>query len=196
MGPAAVSEDAQLVARICGGDLDAFGILYDKYKGPLYRTALAISRDHAAAQEILQDAFVRAYAALGRAEVTSSLGPWLQRITVNVACNWARQNRRWSLALDSWLDRLASSSSQSPERAAEVVDLRQAVHEALAKLSFQQRAVIALYYLQGFSLNEIAYVLDCPVGTIKSRLHYAGRALRSRLQEDQRLAGEVVYGTP
>lgn len=189
-----IGEDAALVSRICCGDLDAFEFLYHKYRGRLYRTALAITGDHGAAEEILQDAFVRAYAAMGRVEEFASLSPWLHRIVVNLSCNWAKRNRQWLLPLDSWLDRLVVPGLL-PERSAESIELGEIVREALAKLGFNHRVVIALFYVQGFSLSEIAYILDCPLGTVKSRLHYACQALRKRLQEDQRLMGEVVYGT-
>ena len=192
--PETVSEDAGLVSRICCGDLGAFEFLYRKYRSRLYRTALAITGDHGAAEEILQDGFVRAYAAMGKVDGYASLSPWLHRIAVNLSCNWAKRHRQWLLPLDTWLDRLVVPAF-SPEHAAETVELSEIVREALARLGHNQRVVIALFYVQGFSLSEIAYILDCPVGTVKSRLHYACQALRKRLKEDKRLTGEVVYGT-
>jgi len=190
----ATSEDARLVARICCGDLAAFEFLYRKYRSRLYRTALAITGDHGAAEEILQDAFVRAYGAMSRVDGCASLSPWLHRIVVNLSCNWTKRNRQWLLPLDTWVDRLVVPALL-PERTAETIELGEIVHEALAALGFNQRVVIALFYVQGFSLSEIAYILDCPVGTVKSRLHYACQALRKKLKEDKRLTGEVVYGT-
>jgi len=188
-----VSEDAGLVARIRSGDLGAFELLYRKYKSRLYGTALAITGDRGAAEEILQDAFVRAYRAMGRADGSVSLSPWLHRIVVNLSCNWVRRNRQWTLPLDTWLDRLAIPAV-SLEYAAESIELSAIVREAVAGLNSGQRAAIVLFYVQGFSLPEIAYILDCPVGTVKSRLHYACQALRKKLSADKRLAGEVVYG--
>lgn len=190
----ALSEDAQLVARIRQGDLEAFEVLYHKYKTPLYRTALAITGDRGAAEEVLQDAFVRAYRAMDRADGSRSLSPWLHRIAVNLSCNWVKRNRQWLASLDTWLDRLAVPAV-SPEVAAESIELGEIVREALAGLGFNHRTVIVLFYVQGFSLAEIAYIMDCPLGTVKSRLHYACRALRRKLLEDKRLTGEVVYGT-
>lgn len=191
-----MSEDAELVSRIRQGDFAAFETLYHKYKRPLYQTALAITNDHSAAEEILQDGFVRAYAALGQVDASPSLSPWLHRIIVNLSYNWTNRNRRWPLALDALLDGLAVSPVASPEQAAEGNALREIVQQAVASLQFKQRVVVMLFYLQGFSLLEIAYILNCPVGTVKSRLHYACKALRKKLSEDRRLAGEVVYGVP
>lgn len=190
-----MSEDADLVLRIQGGDLQAFEALYHKYERQLYRTALAISGDSGAAEEILQDTFVRAYGAMDRVDASLSLAPWLYRIALNLSYNWSGRHRHWPLDIDLWVDRLIAGPGVSPEREMEGGELRDVVQEALASLGFKQRTVIALFYLQGFSLAEIAYILDCPVGTVKSRLHYACKALRQKLSRDRRLAGEVVYGT-
>ena len=190
-----MSEDAELVSRIRCGDLDAFEALYHKYKRRLYQTALAITGDSGAAEEILQDGFVRAYGAMGRVNASTSLSPWLYRIVVNLSYNWANRNRHWPLALDSLIDRLIDGPEASPEHAAEGSELRQIIWEAVSSLGFKQRSAIVLFYLQGLSLREIAYILDCPVGTVKSRLHYACKALRKKLGEDRRLAGEVAYVT-
>lgn len=190
-----MSEDAVLVSRICCGDMDAFEALYDKYKRPLYRAALAISGDHGAAEEILQDTFVRAYAAMGRVDTSMPLSPWLHRIVVNLSYNWASRNRQPAVRLDELFDRLLASPTASPEHVAESTELCEIVRQAVASLAVKQRVVVVLYYLQGLSMPEIAYALDCPVGTVKSRLHYACKALRQRLKGDRRLVGEVAYVT-
>jgi RNA polymerase sigma-70 factor (ECF subfamily) len=190
-----MSEDAELVSRIRCGDLDAFEALYHKYKRQLYQTALAITGDSGAAEEILQDGFVRVYAAIERVDVSRPLSPWLYRIVVNLSYNWMNHHRHWPLALDTLIEHLIAGPAASPEHVAEGSELRRIVWEAVASLSFKQRSAVVLFYLQGLSLQEIAYILDCPVGTVKSRLHYACKALRKKLSEDRRLTGEVAYGT-
>jgi len=190
-----MSEDAELVSRIRCGDLDAFEALYHKYKRQLYQTALAITGDSGAAEEILQDGFVRVYAAIERVDVSRPLSPWLYRIVVNLSYNWMNHHRHWPLALDTLIEHLIAGPAASPEHVAEGSELRRIVWEAVASLSFKQRSAVVLFYLQGLSLQEIAYILDCPVGTVKSRLHYACKALRKKLSEDGRLTGEVAYGT-
>jgi RNA polymerase sigma-70 factor (ECF subfamily) len=189
-----MSEDAELISRIRGGDLDAFEALYNKYKRRLYQTALAITGDSGAAEEVLQDCFVRAYQAMDRVNAATSLGPWLYRIVVNLSYNWANRSRHWPLDLDTLIDRLIAGPSASPETVAEGSELRQIVWDAVSSLSFKHRSVVVLFYVQGLNLKEIAYILDCPVGTVKSRLHYACQSLRSKLREDRRLTGEVAYG--
>ena len=190
-----MSEDAELVSRIRSGDLDAFQTLYRKYRTALYRTGLAITGDRGAAEEVLQDCFVRAYAAMGRVDTSTSLSAWLHRIVINLSCNWKQHNRQWPLALEEWVERLLPASVDGPEHQAEGNEARELVRQAIGSLSLKQRTVIVLFYLQGFKLSEIAYILDCPIGTVKSRLHYACGALRKRLHKDRRVAGEVAYGT-
>jgi len=190
-----MSEDLQLVMRIRAGDLCAFEALYHKYKSSLYHTALAITGDNGAAEELLQDCFIRAHAAIERVDGSRSLSPWLHRIIVNLSYNWATRSQRWPLALDTFVDRLIAGPASSPEYAAEGSELRAAVRDAVVSLSFKQRVVVVLFYFQGFQLSEIAYILDCPIGTVKSRLHRASRALRIQLLADRRLASELVYAT-
>jgi RNA polymerase sigma-70 factor (ECF subfamily) len=184
-------EDEELVSRIRQGDLGAFEALYDKYKLPLYRTALAITRDHGTAEEILQDALVRAYAALDRVDASVSLAPWLHRIIVNLSYNWTKRKQQSAVALDEVLDNLTAAAPLHPEEVAEGNELSAIIREAVDSLSFKRRVVI----VQGFSLQEIAYILNCPVGTVKSRLHYASRALRIKLSKDRRLREVLAYAT-
>jgi len=88
--------DGQLVVRIRSGDLEALGKLYERYKTQVYRTALAITRDKEAAEDILQDAFLRVYTYAGRIDETVSLGPWLYRVTVNLAYSWVSRVKKVS----------------------------------------------------------------------------------------------------
>jgi RNA polymerase sigma-70 factor (ECF subfamily) len=190
-----MAEDAQLVAQIRGGDLSAFEALYHKYMRQLYHTALAITGEAGAAEEALQDCFLRAYAAMDRVDASRPLSPWLYRIIVNLSYNWIGRTQRWPLALDAFVDRLLTGPSSCPEQYAEIGELRAVVREAVASLSLKQRSVVVLFYFQGFTLVETAYILECPVGTVKSRLHRASQTLRRQLLEDRRLASELAYAT-
>jgi RNA polymerase sigma-70 factor (ECF subfamily) len=192
-----MSEDEELVSRMQRGDVAAFEQVYHKYKRRLYQTALAITGDRGAAEEVLQDCFVRAYAARDRVDTSVPISPWLYRIIVNLSYNWANRNRRWPLALEAVAERLSASPVAGPESMAEGSERCLAVREAVAALPVKHRAVVVLFHFQGFSLQEIAYILDCPLGTVKSRLHRACEILRQRLSQDRRLegelAGEVAY---
>ena len=183
-------EDDELLAQIRRGDLQAFEALYDKYKGQVYRTALAIAGDSSAAEDILQDCFLRLHANIDRIDGSVPISPWLHRVTVNLAYNLVARRKRIVGSLDSGADYLAGAAVPL-ERVAERSEVRDRVQTAIDSLSFQQRAVVVLFYLAEFSLEEIAYILNCPVGTVKSRLHYARNKLRSQLQEQESV--EVPY---
>jgi RNA polymerase sigma-70 factor (ECF subfamily) len=174
-------DDGELIERVRAGDLQAFEELYNKYRRPVFHTALAITHDRQAAEEILQDCFVRAHRHIDRIDTSLPLSPWLHRITVNLSYHWATRRKSWLVSLDEVVGHLASTARGLPERVTEQREVQRIVQEAIAELSFNHRAVVVLYFLQGFSLAEIAYILDCPQGTVKSRLHYACKKLRSRL---------------
>lgn len=185
--------DDQLIAQVRGGDLKALETLYEKYKDQIYRTALAITRDQQAAEDILQDCFLRLHANIDRLDGSVPIAPWLHRVTVNLSYNWHARGRRWIHSLEGVIENLVTSSRGLPERQVERTELKDTVQKAIDTLSFSQRVVVVLFYLSGFSLEEIAYVLDCPVGTVKSRLHYARRNLRRWLEREGYWQPEVAY---
>ncbi|MBU0491646.1 MAG: RNA polymerase sigma factor [Chloroflexi bacterium] len=191
-------EDNELIAQIRQGNTAAFELLYNRYKGPVYRTALAITKNPQIAEEILQDCFLRVYRYIDRVNGDYPLSPWLHRITVNLCYNRLERKRHFAVPLEDVVSFLRLDAQQSPESRLESKERRELVREHIAKLSPKYRAVLVLYYLQGFSQKEVADILDCPVGTVKSRLHYACRKLRDSLEQDVRLGepaarGEVAY---
>jgi RNA polymerase sigma-70 factor (ECF subfamily) len=186
--------DGWLVVRIREGDLDALGELYERYKTLVYRTALAITRDERAAEDILQEAFLRVYTYADGIDETVPLGPWLYRVTVNLSYSWTSRVKRWLHSIQGTLDRLASPAQWHPEAVTEEQEWRQILRQAIDALPSRHRVVIILHYLEGLSLKEIAYVIDVPEGTVKSRLHYAREKLRKAiLERERRLVPEVAY---
>ena len=189
----ASSQDGQLIAELQDGDLDALGVLYERHKTTVYRTALAITHDPSAAEDILQDCFLRLYKYAHSIDRSLPLRPWLYRVTTNLAYNWERRRKRWQTPLDDALDWLASPFQASPEWRAEMSDVHGQVMDALRSLSPNQRIVLVLYYLNSLNLKEIASILDCPVGTVKSRLHYGREALRHKLETSQKAVSEFAF---
>jgi RNA polymerase sigma-70 factor (ECF subfamily) len=173
--------DADLIARLRADDLDALGVLFDRYYARVYRTATAITHDSAAADDIAQDCFLRLHRHAHRIDTSLPLMPWLYRVTVNLSYTWTTRHQKRRVSLDSVVDYLMSPARQGPEPMAEHAGTRDEVRRAIKALNFNQRVVVVLYYLNGLSLDEIADTLDCPVGTVKSRLHYARTNLRRRL---------------
>ncbi len=182
--------DGWFVVRIREGDIQALGKLYERYKALVYRTALAVTSDERAAEDILQDVFLRVYKYADRIDETLVLAPWLYRVTVNSAYTWTNRAKRWLYFIQDTLD----PAQQHPEARVEEIEQHQAILRAIDTLSPAQRVTIVLHYLEGLSLREISAVMDVSEGTVKSRLHYAREKLRRViLEQRRRLAPEVAY---
>jgi RNA polymerase sigma-70 factor (ECF subfamily) len=181
--------DQQLMTQLKEGDLEALGALYERHWMPVFRTLLAVTRDPAAAEDILQDCFLRLHRFSGRFDTRRPFRPWLYRMAVNLAYSWAARADRWETPADDLLEWVPCPDDICPERKVELNELNEQVLEAVAALSFPQSSTMALYYLNSCSLKEIATLLDCPVGTVKSRLYYG----RESLQRMMAVAPEVNH---
>ncbi len=186
--------DGPLVRRLQNGDLEALGELYEKYKTPVYRMVLAITRDQELAEDILQETFIRVYLNAGKIDDAVPLMPWLYRVAVNLCHTWSSRVRRLLNVLQQAIEQLSPVPARHPEAIAEELEWQQTVWQALDSLSVDHRTVVVLHYLEGLSLKEIAYITGTPEGTVKSRLHYARECLRKALADRQhRLLPEVAY---
>lgn len=188
-----IPEDRELIARLQSGDLDALGDIYERYRHQVYRTALAIVRDPGNAEDILQECFLRIYAYADRIDGSLPLSPWLYRVTVNLCYTWVKRNNKHNISVEDIIDRLVSPPKEAPERSAEHTELKEAVRQAINTLPFGQKAVVVLHYLNGLSLVEIAEILDCPVGTVKSRLYHARQNLKDKIGPTTWLS-DVAHG--
>lgn len=174
-------KDRDLILQLKSGSLEALGELYDRYQVMVYRTALAITGDSEAAADLLQDVFLRLHRFAERVDVDRPLEPWLYRMTANQAYTWVKRSQRWFRPLEDLADRLVGASRSSPHEIVETNDEWLQVQQALSSLPFQQRVVVVLYYLNDLSLQEISDILEVPVGTVKSRLHYGRQSLKKSL---------------
>jgi len=189
-----IPTDGELIARLQNSDLDALGELFERYRAQVYRTALAIVRDEAVAEDILQDCFLKVYGHASRIDVERSLAPWLYRVTVNLSYTWLSRGKGRRASLDNVAERVASPMRQAPDQVTEQTELRQNVRRAIGELNIDQRVVVVLYYLNGLGLQDIAEILDLPVGTVKSRLYYARENLRGVLGSNMRWLPEMAHG--
>ncbi len=186
-----MSQDAPLILRLQAGDLDALGLLYDKYRMTVYRTALAITRDSDVAEDLLQEAFLRLQTYAASVKPDLPLAPWLYRVTINLSYTWFSRHK-WLAPLDDFIENLIGPARHRPEPAAEHRDGREQMQKAIDALPFNQRVVVILHYLNDLSLQEISEILNVPLGTIKSRLYYARESLRQQL-EGNVASLEVLY---
>jgi RNA polymerase sigma-70 factor (ECF subfamily) len=187
-----MGDDARLIQRLQSGDLDALGQLYDRHRLPVFRTALAITHDQDAAEDILQEVFLRLHTYVHRVDTSLPLSPWLYRITVNLSYTYVTRRNRWRVPLEDFVDQLIGPAKYSPEPVVEHRDDLRLMQKAIDTLPFSQRVVIVLYYLNDLSLQEISEILAVPVGTVKSRLHYGRENLRRQL-DNQQTTAEVQY---
>lgn len=179
--------DAVLIERLRTNDFDALGSLFDRYYPHIYRTAAAITRDPAAADDIAQDVFLKLHQHAQRIDTALPLMGWLYRVTVNLSYTWISRRQKRRISLEDLVDQLMSPPAAAPDQQAEANELYALVRAAIYELHIQQRVVIVLHYLTGLSLDEIAQTLGVPEGTVKSRLHYARENLRRRLGDAFRL---------
>ncbi len=178
-------EDSRLVELARQGDAGAFGQLVRTYQQVAFRVAYLIAGDAADAEEIAQDAFLKAYAALARFRPDAPFRPWLLQIVANEARNRRRSaGRRAHLALRAVEDqRMAASgdAAPSPETAALAEEQRQTLLEAVNGLRDEDRQTITFRYFLELSEAEMANALGCARGTVKSRLSRALGRLREHL---------------
>lgn len=186
--------DGELIIRLQDADLEALGLLFERHRSRVYRTALAIVRDTAVAEDILQDCFLKVYLNAKRIDPNRPLPPWLYRVTVNLSYTWLSRGKGKRAPFEDAIDQLVSPVRQAPDRVAEQSETRQKVRRAIGSLSLDQRVVVVLYYLNGLGLQDIAEILDLPVGTVKSRLHYARENLRGKLGANVGWLSEEAHG--
>jgi RNA polymerase sigma-70 factor (ECF subfamily) len=173
--PLSRRSDAALVRSAQGGSSDAVEELFRRHWPSVHRSAWLVVHDPAAAEDIAQEAFVSALRALGRFDRRRPLAPWLHRIVVNRAIDWARAR---ALRPETAADALPEAAA--PAERAEMDDELVA---ALADLGPEHRAVVVLRHLLGYTPGEIATMLDLPRGTVNSRLRRALDALSLALEE-------------
>ena len=189
--------DGELILRAQQADLDAFNHLVHRHQNAVYSTALRYMRTPDLADDVTQDAFLRAYQAIDTFQNHNGIGfrSWLLRIASNRALDVLRaRKRRPADSLDAALDDEESTwapedPGETPLEFAERGDLAQHLEWALGQISPDQRAVIILSDIQGHSYDDIAVMLGVAPGTVKSRLHRARARLREILKDTGELSG-------
>jgi RNA polymerase sigma-70 factor (ECF subfamily) len=185
--PPAEPDEGELIRRCQAGDVAAFEPLVEKYRARVWRLAYQVLRDREEALDCAQEAFVRAFQSLSRFRGQSAFYTWLFRITLNLATDRHRARGARARAFgaervteEEWA-RTAPDPGMRPDDAALGAERRERIHRALDALPVKARTIIMLSDIEGLSYREIAQVLDCPIGTVMSRLHNARRRLRAML---------------
>ena len=187
-------DDGELIARARRGDADAYEQLVRRYERLVFRAAYLIVGEAAEAEDVAQEAFVKAYYHLARFREGEPFRPWLLTIAANEARNRRLAGaRRAALALRAGTGR-QGEAAPSPEAAALARERRERLLLALAGLREEERLAVACRYFLELNEAEMAALLHCPRGTVKSRLSRALRRLRALLGDRDGAAGEGTDG--
>ena len=181
--------DQQLVERVQKGDKRAFDVLVGKYQHKIVSLISRYVSDYAEALDVSQEAFIKAYRAIGRFRGDSAFYTWMYRIAINTAKNHlVSQSRRPPL---SDIDATDAEQFQidtrlkdrgSPEHELLKEEIEQTIHDAISALPEDLRVAITLREMEGMSYEDIATTMDCPIGTVRSRIFRAREAIDVRLR--------------
>ncbi len=186
------ASDESLVADFIGGSEQAFEHLVRRYEVTLLNFLFRYLRDAQEAEEVFQEAFIRVYTKAGRFDPGKKFKTWLYTIALNLARTSLKRRRAAPLlarvdATGAERDKIVlegeAPEDYSPERRLETSEIGELVKDAVKSLPERQQEVFMLFQYQGLNYAEIAAVLDRPLGTIKSQMHYAVLALREKLKE-------------
>ena len=183
MRPAATSEEATLVERARGGDRAAFEELVRRHADHLYAVLVRFVADRDEAEEVTQEAFLRAWRGIGRFEGRSRFFTWLYRIGINEAKRRAARRSATVVSLDDEPIPEAPDWSEAPETRVRQHDLRRVLENAIRALPIEYRAPLILRDVEGLSTQEAAEVMELGEAAFKSRLHRARLAVRRALDE-------------
>lgn len=185
------TEEHELVKRSRRGDLAAYDELVRRYQERIYATVYHMTANHEDANDLAQEAFIKAFQALRSFKGGSSFYTWVYRIAVNKTINFLKQRRNRSqmslndldLNAEHDPDLVALISDKTPRREVHLAELQEKLNEAMQKLSESHRLVVALHDVQGLSHEEIAKIMDCNIGTVRSRLFYARQQMQAYLSD-------------
>jgi len=187
--------DADLVRQAAEGDRDAFRELFERYQRRVLSVVMGMLHDRDAALDVTQETFIKAYRSIDRFKGEASFYTWIYRIAVNLAIDWQRREWRRPMAAptrspsgdgpeEDAIDRIGDETpGNDPFLATRDRQLRERVREAIEELTPDHKAVILLREVEGLSYDEISRAMQCSIGTVMSRLHYARKKLQKRLKE-------------
>ena len=184
-------EESVLVRQAQRGDLKSYDDLVRRYQERIYATVYHMTSNHEDANDLAQESFIKAFHALKSFKGGSSFYTWIYRIAVNKTINFLKQRKhKAAMSLDDLdfnaehdPDLVALISEKTPRREAGLAELQEKLNEALLRLSEPHRLVVTLHDVQGLSHEEIAKIMDCNIGTVRSRLFYARQQLQAYLSD-------------
>lgn len=189
--PPEPTPETELVKRARRGDLAAYDDLVRRYQERIYATIYHMTSNHEDANDLAQEAFIKAFHALKSFKGGSSFYTWVYRIAVNKTINFLKQRKnKTQMSLDNLdyqvehdPDFVALISDKTPRREVNLAELQEKLNVAMQRLSEPHRLVVTLHDVQGLSHEEIAEIMDCNIGTVRSRLFYARQQMQAYLSD-------------
>lgn len=189
-----IDNESEVLAAAARGDRKAFGQLVRAYQRRAYAAAYSLVGNRDDALELSQDAFVKAFKAMKRFDLTMPFYPWLHRIVRNTSLNHLKKKkRRGESSLDEMMESGfdAHDPGYSPDDSASRVELLRHIHRAMEELTPEQQEILRLRHFMELSYGEIAASLEIPQGTVMSRLHGARKKLRTIMESLNQEAAAV-----
>jgi RNA polymerase sigma factor (sigma-70 family) len=187
----AAVDEMELVRKARRGDLASYDQLVRRYQERIYATIYHMTANHEDANDLAQEAFIKGFQALRSFKGGSSFYTWVYRIAVNKTINFLKQRKtKAQMSLDDLdfnaehdPDLVALISDKNPRREVALAELQEKLNGAMQKLSEPHRLVVTLHDVQGLSHEEIGKIMDCNIGTVRSRLFYARQQLQAYLSD-------------
>lgn len=184
-------DDLELVRRAQNEDANAYDQLIRRYQERIYATVYHMSANHEDANDLVQETFIKAFRAIKSFKGDSSFYTWIYRIAVNKTINFLKQRKnRVHMSLNDLdfnaehdPDLVSLISERTPRRDLNLAELHEKLNAAMMQLSEQHRMVVTLHDIQGLSHEEIGKIMDCNVGTVRSRLFYARQQMQALLSD-------------
>lgn len=187
-----------LIKKSKSGDIDSFELLVSSYDRKAYNIAFRMMGNEEDAKDMAQEAMIRVFRAIKDFKEQSSFATWLYRIVTNVCLDELRRRKKeMTVSLDNTIETESGemhleicSDRETPEDAYERLEQRELIADAINQLTEEYRSVIILRDVHGFSYEEIAFMLDCSLGTVKSRINRARNLLKDKLRTGMELSNK------
>jgi RNA polymerase sigma-70 factor (ECF subfamily) len=184
--------ESDLIESIQKGDSDSFRKLYELYKNKAVRTAYLITGNRATAEDVVQEAFVKCYFEIGKLQNPQCFRTWFYKLLVRTAWRYAETEKK-NVPVQDVFEESGTAGEKSVEQQYLDVERSSLLYEQIQKLDKKKRTAVMLFYYSELNTKEIARVMGCLEGTVKSRLHSARKTLKSNLELSQ-LKEDGYYG--
>jgi RNA polymerase sigma-70 factor, ECF subfamily len=178
------NEEQELLRRVQSGDLEAYGLVIQDYQDSVFNVCLRILRRPQEAEDLTQEAFLRAYRNISLYDLERPFGPWLRTLAANLCYNHLQKARLERVPLEDERGRLPSAPKMNPEALLELSQEHQQLYRAIWMLPDSQRVALELRHFQDLSYQDMAQVMELPLNTVRSHLYRARRKLAELLEED------------